>query len=199
LRTENGGFRWQKQSSPSEVTFSGVFVKDKKNAVIVGARGSIFTTDNGGKDWHRSAIETKDHLYGIVLTGENFLTGWTVGTYGRILKTTDGGATWQNQASGTSEQLLEVTAFDAQKSIIVGTNGAVLSTINGGESWKISKPCENFLVSNAAYLSSEKIVVAGYGGCVAQSLDDGETGKKSIFLAAPIFSRSRLPMKKTVL
>ncbi|MBA3786805.1 MAG: hypothetical protein H0X15_14925, partial [Acidobacteria bacterium] len=85
LRTENGGFRWQKQFSPSDVTLSGVFVKDKKSAIVVGARGTIFLTDNGGKDWRRSVVEAKDHLYSLVMTGENFQTGWTVGTYGRIL------------------------------------------------------------------------------------------------------------------
>ena len=34
LRTENGGFRWEKQSSPSDVTLSGVFVKDKKEEYL---------------------------------------------------------------------------------------------------------------------------------------------------------------------
>jgi photosystem II stability/assembly factor-like uncharacterized protein len=185
LRTENGGFRWQKQNLPVDVTLSGVFVKDKKNAVLVGSRGSIFTTDDGGKNWRRSAVGAKDHLYGVVLTGENLEIGWAVGTYGRILKTTDGGLTWQSQTSGTSEQLLDVTAIDAQKSIIVGKNGAILSTKNGGESWQASKPCGDFLVANASYLSAQKVVAVGYGGCVAQSVDSGETWEK-----VNIFSRA---------
>jgi photosystem II stability/assembly factor-like uncharacterized protein len=135
LRTENGGFRWQKQSSPNAAAaLSGVFVKDKKNAVIVGSRGSIYTTDDGGKEWQRIEIEVKDHFYGIALAGENFQTGWTVGTYGRILKTANGGETWRNQSSGTTEQLLKVAAFDAQKSVVVGTNGAILSTKTAAKS-----------------------------------------------------------------
>ena len=39
LRTQDGGFSWQRQSLPLDVTISSVFVKDKKNAVVVGARG----------------------------------------------------------------------------------------------------------------------------------------------------------------
>src|SRR5690349_19242204 len=42
LRTQDGGFTWQRQSLPLDLTISSVYVKDKKNAVIVGARGAIF-------------------------------------------------------------------------------------------------------------------------------------------------------------
>ena len=48
LRTQDGGFTWQRQSLPLDLTISSVFVKDKKNAVVVGARGGIFFTDDGG-------------------------------------------------------------------------------------------------------------------------------------------------------
>src|SRR5690349_24953597 len=42
LRTQDGGFTWQRKSLPLDLTISSVYVKDKKNAVIVGARGAIF-------------------------------------------------------------------------------------------------------------------------------------------------------------
>ena len=43
LHTEDGGFSWQRQASPVDVTLSDVFVKDKRNAVIVGtARDDIY-------------------------------------------------------------------------------------------------------------------------------------------------------------
>src|SRR5215204_7361670 len=46
LRTQDGGFTWQRQALAFDLTLSSVYVKDKKSAVIVGARGGIFTTDN---------------------------------------------------------------------------------------------------------------------------------------------------------
>ena len=77
---------------PLDLTLSSVYVKDKKNAVIVGARGGIFTTDNGGTNWRtaRSRCERSSLLRDICRRD----TGWATGTYGRILKTTDGGVTW---------------------------------------------------------------------------------------------------------
>jgi photosystem II stability/assembly factor-like uncharacterized protein len=185
LRTENGGFRWQKQSSPNAaVTLSGVFVKDKKNAVVVGSRGSIYTTDDGGKEWRRNEIEIKDHLYGVALAGENFETGWAVGTYGRILKTIDGGENWGNQTSGTTEQLLKVAAFDAQKSSSSARTARFYQQ-KRRRNLEINKPCDNFLMAGAAYQTAEKIVAVGYGGCVARSIDGGETWEK-----IKVFSRT---------
>jgi photosystem II stability/assembly factor-like uncharacterized protein len=88
LRTQDGGFTWQRQSLPLDLTISSVFVKDKKNAVVVGARGAIFLTDDGGHNWRPAKSDSKDHLYSVTFSDN---TGWATGTYGRILKTIDGG------------------------------------------------------------------------------------------------------------
>ena len=98
LRTQDGGFTWQRQALPLDLTLSSVYVKDKKNAVIVGARGGIFRTDNGGNEWKMIKTDTKDHLYSVSFVGE---TGWATGTYGRILKTIDGGLTWSSHFAVT--------------------------------------------------------------------------------------------------
>jgi photosystem II stability/assembly factor-like uncharacterized protein len=76
LRTQDGGFTWQRQALLHDLTLSSVFVKDKKNAVIVGARGSIFSTDNGGHDWRAVSSDARDHLYAVTFAGE---TGWATG------------------------------------------------------------------------------------------------------------------------
>src|SRR5688572_29070268 len=129
LRTQDGGFTWQRQALPEDLTLSSVFVKDKKNAVIVGARGGIFTTDDGGHAWRTIKTDAKDHLYAIAFAGE---TGWATGTYGRVLKTSDGGATWIAQTVGTDEHLAKVAAFDAQTAVVAGVNGVVLTALDGG-------------------------------------------------------------------
>jgi photosystem II stability/assembly factor-like uncharacterized protein len=51
LRSDDGGYRWREQRSPTPVALYGLFVKDKKIAVAVGARGQILTTANGGELW----------------------------------------------------------------------------------------------------------------------------------------------------
>ena len=113
LKTKDGGFHWEKQTSYiNNVTFSGVVVFDEKNALVVGARGTVLSTTDGGSYWKPVAVDTRDHLYGISFAGSEFKTGWICGTYGRILKTIDGGLTWKVQTSGTNEHLLKISAFD---------------------------------------------------------------------------------------
>src|SRR5688572_19369002 len=114
LRTQDGGFTWDRQSLSLDLTLSSVYVKDKKSAVIVGARGGIFTTENGGHEWRMVKTDARDHLYAVTFAGD---TGWATGTYGRILKTMDGGTTWTTQSAGTDEHLSKVAALDAQTSV----------------------------------------------------------------------------------
>src|SRR3712207_2511147 len=51
LRTDNGGFTWEQQTSPAVATLYGLFVEDRERAVVVGARGVVLRTDDGGREW----------------------------------------------------------------------------------------------------------------------------------------------------
>src|SRR5690348_16278628 len=44
LRTVDGGFTWESQTSPVDATLSAIFVRDERSAVIVGTRGTIMLT-----------------------------------------------------------------------------------------------------------------------------------------------------------
>src|SRR5687768_13580224 len=125
LRTQDGGFTWQRQALPLDLTLSSVYVKDRRAAVIVGGRGSIFVTDNGGHEWRPARSDAKDHLYSVSSAG---VTGWATGTYGRILKSADGGLTWTAQSAGTDEHLSKVSAFDSLTVVAAGVGGSVLAT-----------------------------------------------------------------------
>ena len=57
LRTQDGGFTWERQALTLDLTLSSVYVKDRKSAVIVGARGGIFLTDNGGDEWRTAKVD----------------------------------------------------------------------------------------------------------------------------------------------
>src|SRR3954453_10975772 len=43
LTTNNGGFEWEEQESPTDPTLYGMYVKDRSRAVISGARCVILT------------------------------------------------------------------------------------------------------------------------------------------------------------
>ena len=90
----DSGWQWQ-NPSPTGDELRAVAVPDSRNAVAVGAGGTILRTADGGVTWQRQFSGTDDYLSAISFTDAN--TGWVVGTGGTILHTVDGGASWVPQ------------------------------------------------------------------------------------------------------
>src|SRR5687768_15077537 len=128
LRTKNGGFEWEPQTSPALTTLNGLYVKDKDRAVVVGARGLILLTTNGGDKWLAKPSGSKDHLYGVTFAPEENSHGWAVGSYGRVLATTDGGLTWRTQNTPLRSHLFCVSFADKDRGVAVGDRGALIVT-----------------------------------------------------------------------
>src|SRR5687767_9757472 len=108
VRTTDGGFTWTRFTSPVDAILSDVYVRDKKQALIVGTRGTILTLVDG-EFWREVPVSTKEHLHGLAFAGE---VGWAVGTHGTVVKTTDSGGSWSLQKAGTTEHLMRAAAFD---------------------------------------------------------------------------------------
>lgn len=101
--------------------------------LAVGVAGTMFETDDGGKDWHPgpgTAI-TQSALLGVDCNAK-----WpiAVGQSGTILIRRDG--KWQQVKSGTDARLLSVAVNDAGLAFAVGGFGTVLKSADGGQSWQ---------------------------------------------------------------
>ena len=134
IKTGDGGFTWQRYTSPIDSTLTDVFVKDRKRVVIVGTRGTVLTLTD--QSWQEISVPTREHLYGVTFAGEEAMTGWAVGTHGTVLKTIDGGLTWKLQRSGANEHLARVAAFDTDNVAAAASDGSLLLTRDGGGTWK---------------------------------------------------------------
>jgi photosystem II stability/assembly factor-like uncharacterized protein len=104
-------------------------------AVVVGYRGKILMTTDGGKSWQERPSGTEQALYGIHFVDDQ--TGWITGQMGLILHTSDGGETWQKQPSGTDVSLFSLFFLDKTQGWVVGDRAVYLKTTSGGESWEI--------------------------------------------------------------
>lgn len=116
LHSSNGGKTWHRQSkrgTVSQTVFShrAVYFVDSKNGWIVGDKGLILNTEDGGERWteQNSGVEPLN-LMGIKIQPElfsvNFIDnnyGWAVGALGTITHTDNGGLMWEQQASETKE------------------------------------------------------------------------------------------------
>ena len=82
--------------------------------VVVGERGHILVSTDGGASWKQARVPTRALLTAVHLHDEH--TGWAVGHDAVILRTGDGGATWEivHHAPEEERPLLDVWFRDAR-------------------------------------------------------------------------------------
>src|SRR5215475_4691951 len=136
LHTADGGFRWESQYTRQVGSLNGIWVNDRRRAIVVGSRGLVLRTTNGGQRWIRVQTSLKDHLYSVGFAPDDSSRGWAVGSYGSIIATTDAGLTWVQQKSPTSAHLYSVAFANKTLGLAVGDHGTLLRTTDGGAHWK---------------------------------------------------------------
>jgi len=109
---------------------------------MVGAKGYIYKTTDGGNNWTEQASGVTDNLAKVFFVNEN--TGWAGTLAGSVLKTTDGGTTWikysfANVAPNIVFSLLDVIYFTDENNGYVTAgklkNIYLLKTSDGGVTW----------------------------------------------------------------
>lgn len=142
-----------------DIVLNAVFFRDQIHGWIVGERGLVLRTEDGGKTWERTPIPRSSRrregtgeaeigeeemeaagvvaplpsLYGIFFPTP--LQGWVVGQEGTIAWTQNGGQHWELQESNTWDALYDV-GVTGNRGWIVGENGTVLVSTDGGRRWE---------------------------------------------------------------
>jgi photosystem II stability/assembly factor-like uncharacterized protein len=94
-RTRDGGAVWdtgQLPALPTKLPLQGLFALDAMAAWVVGTRGTILSTIDGGATWQHQLSGIQTSLQAIHFVDRQH--GWAVGEFNTILKTTNGGQTW---------------------------------------------------------------------------------------------------------
>ena len=152
------------------VDLYSVQLVDKDGGYIVGDRGLILVTGNGGASWREQHSGTETQLFHLSFRESR---GWVVGTGGMILHTNDGGRNWYPQRSGVQEDLNRVYFIDDRVGLITGDKGVLLRTENGGATWervalKVAEP-----LFGISFVDKKTGWVVGYGGRVVRTYDGG--------------------------
>lgn len=126
------GWIYQKQYPTANTLLSVKFVTPDKGW-IVGDKGTILYTADGGENWEEQTSGIESALKSIAFINDK--TGWIVGNRGTILHTKDGGKTWKRQGT-FKESLLKVFFVNDKNGWIVGHEGTVLHTSDGGNKWE---------------------------------------------------------------
>lgn len=138
---------------------------------IVGSKGMITATTNGGENWINNNSNITTDLFGVDFV--NNLRGWCVGANGRILTTTDGGTTWTQQTSGISSAIYDIGFVNEQLGIAVGEAGSILRTTNGGVNWTIIPSGTSNLLRELKFVDTLTAWTVGRNGTIRQTTNGG--------------------------
>jgi photosystem II stability/assembly factor-like uncharacterized protein len=139
-------------------------------ALIVGQRGTILRSTDGGENWALVASGTHRSLAAVWTSGA---AAAAVGSDGTIVWSADGGATWAAGQGGTEAHLKAVRGAGAGL-VAVGHGGTILRSTDGGGTWG---PVAGGTTADLVGIwgAGEVLLVVGWGGTILRSLDGGVT------------------------
>lgn len=141
--TNSGGTlveEWKPQENGLENTLlcEASFI-DGNTGWVVGTKGAVVHTTDGGKSWSKQESGTGKNLFSVSFVDTQ--NGWAVGEFGTIIHTVDGGESWEFQSKDIDKMLNSVCFIDARNGWVVGEFGTMLHTKDGGKKWKEQR-CE---------------------------------------------------------
>lgn len=109
--------------------------------VVVGQRGHVLTSDDGGASWLQAEVPVSSDLVAVQFPTEK--RGYAVGHDGVVLASDDGGRRWTRRfdgrqlgPQGLETPLLDVWFSDAERGLAVGAFGLAMRTTDGGQHWE---------------------------------------------------------------
>ena len=168
-----------------------IYFVDENVGFIIGGRGTILKTEDGGKTWARKMAMSsagvgrggnprgmRANLMGIQMISET--TGFIAGTENTILKTTDGGETWVGSSErarvGETRNNLEGIWFVSPTTgWVIGSFGTLLHTADGGENWEKRDPGFDNNLFGIHFLDENTGWISGQEGLILHTTDGGVT------------------------
>ena len=166
------------QPDRSWENYFGTTILSSGRAIVVGDKGVVMTSDDGGRTWTRQKLKSGPKyydLYSVAFTADGS-RGWAVGDAGVIFSTDDRGASWTEQKGppGLKSALLKVTVSDAQKFCASGEHGVLLCTTDGGSTWNLNR-FHDFVFFDVTYTDPNNVWAVGEFATLLHSPDGGKT------------------------
>ncbi|MBN1533483.1 MAG: YihY family inner membrane protein [Spirochaetes bacterium] len=153
---------------------------------IVGNRGILLKTDDGGMSWALSRLDSFNLRDLWMLNRDH---GFIVGDRGVLLQTDDGGLSWSFvRLPGVTRDLNSINFADT-RGLVTGDSGMLVHTYDGGTTWIVEKLKSAELSGRHVNLFSSCIVndytcyLGGSEGIVLRSTNGGITWASKKFRA----------------
>jgi photosystem II stability/assembly factor-like uncharacterized protein len=95
------------------------------NLVIVGERGTLLRSSDGGQTWSKLGFPYKGSMFGVLSLGQGRLLAY--GLRGNVYESADLGSSWHKVQTQASVSLMGGSALANGGAVLAGANGAVLS------------------------------------------------------------------------
>lgn len=154
-------------------TFLRIIFTDNETGFIVGNKGLILKTMNGGINWYKTITNTDNLIFDLSFFDSKI--GYAVGWDGMILKTTNGGESWNRIEDKPADNYLK--SIDVTKEgygLIVGGDGTILRSSNYGNKWSETKIADIGGLQRVKFISEKHSVLIGNKGAILISKDHGE-------------------------
>lgn len=183
LITEEGGASWQTYPLdwmsilPQDLIAMGVlapslydiFFIDNVHGWIVGEKGVVLYTSDGGKQWELLSTGIYFSLYSVLFKNE--FEGFVAGQDGTLLHSEDGGKSWDQLKVPIEINKMSFfkIALEGSLGVVVGDRGVVLKSLDRGKTWdkvaiEMSPPLPWFLgVSIIPRNSPNEVLLVGQG------------------------------------
>lgn len=179
---------WTRQRITSLAWLHAVFFLDQNRGWAAGSRGTLLSTNDGGKSWQTQSQPTEDAIRDIYFNDE--LNGWLVcerNIYdlrsndeprAYLMKTTDGGEHWKrvNMRGADVDARLTRAIFNrGGRGWIFGEGGAIYTTHDSGASWIKMQAPTRYLLLGGTFIDENSGWLVGAGATILQTSDGGET------------------------
>lgn len=92
--------------------------------IIVGERGTVLRSGDGGATWQKQAFPYKGSMFGVLSLGDGRVLAY--GLRGNVYESTDGGSGWNKVPAQGSVSLIGGSALDNGGVVLAGANGTIL-------------------------------------------------------------------------
>ena len=180
---------WTKQNLNTLAWLYDVYFVNEKTGWIAGSKGTLLTTNDGGKTWKREIGVTEDTIRQVYFSDE--FTGWLLcerNIYNRganassyLLKTENGGVNWDKiEFENIKRERIIRLFFNTEKhGFAIGESGAFYALRSDEEKWKRQASPIRYLMLDGIFTDAKNGVIVGASGSILFTEDAGATWKSS--------------------
>lgn len=165
IHSKDGGDTWELQfyDADREVPLLSAYFENEKKGFVIGAYGTILSTEDGGNSWNDDLIheELDYHLNDITKGQDGNL--YIAAEAGYAFKSIDEGVTWQEIELPYMGSMFGVVSLN-DEILLYGLRGHIQVSSDQGETWdEVYTDLENNLFGSSK-ISEDSVLIVGANG-----------------------------------